>query len=170
MSEMIVPQKQCTKCHEWKPATPEHFYRHKKSPDGLYPQCKACKDAYRKTPEGRDVVKRKVEKWRKTESGKAWVRAKFQRRDSENDPARHAAHNSVRNAVQRGKLQPIGNCKCAMCNRQAEEYHHWSYAPEHRLNVIPLCQPCHANLHRMRMELKSMIEGLLVTENYPQST
>lgn len=26
--------------------------------------------------------------------------------------------------------------------------HHWSYEPEHRLDVIPLCTTCHAAVHR----------------------
>lgn len=26
-------------------------------------------------------------------------------------------------------------------------YHHWSYAPEHRLDVIALCLGCHMRIH-----------------------
>ncbi len=36
-----IPQKQCTACQQWLPATPEFF--HRSGERGLYPQCKVCK-------------------------------------------------------------------------------------------------------------------------------
>ena len=162
MSDLIVPQKQCTKCKEWFPATPEYFYRHKKSRDGLYYSCKTCKDGYRHTPEGREVVKRKVEKWRKTENGLAFVRAKYQRRDELLPPEKREARERVNLAVSSGKLPRVKNCSCFMCGGQADEYHHWSYKPEHYLDVIPLCQICHSGLHRMRSDLRAKIEVMAI--------
>lgn len=38
--------KQCTKCKEEKPATPEYFRRNKNNKDGLSHQCKACFKVY----------------------------------------------------------------------------------------------------------------------------
>jgi hypothetical protein len=41
-----VPMKRCSKCGEEKPATAEYFFRDRRRKDGLYPQCKDCKNAY----------------------------------------------------------------------------------------------------------------------------
>ena len=38
--------KRCSKCLELKPATPEFFHRNASTPDGLYPYCKPCRNAY----------------------------------------------------------------------------------------------------------------------------
>lgn len=140
-------KKRCTRCQEWKLATPEYFYRHKKSVDGYYPQCKVCKDGYRHTTKGKEVTKRKNDNWRKTENGVAFLRAKSQRRQVELDPQKIGARQSVNNAVHTGRLQPIKSCACLMCGNQAQEYHHWSYDTEYWLDVIPLCQPCHTSVH-----------------------
>lgn len=142
-----APTKRCSKCRIEYPASSEHFYHHKRSKDGFYPQCKSCKDSYRQTPKGREVTKRKVNKWRKTEKGTAFVREKLRRRKDDIDPLKLSARQSVNYAVHTGKLQPIKSCTCQICGKQAEEYHHWSYEPEHWLDVIPLCQPCHTKLH-----------------------
>jgi len=49
----------------------------------------------------------------------------------------------VNNAVRDGKLIPAKTLNCHFCSKQAEQYHHKSYAPEHRLEVIPVCRKCH---------------------------
>lgn len=36
------PEKQCSGCHRYFPATPDYFHRRGKSPDGLQHHCKAC--------------------------------------------------------------------------------------------------------------------------------
>ncbi len=40
-----IPQKRCSTCNTLSPATPEFFYRTKKSKDGLMAQCKTCQNA-----------------------------------------------------------------------------------------------------------------------------
>lgn len=42
-----IPQKRCTKCREEKPATNEYYNVDKKRKDGLYPQCKVCRQKIR---------------------------------------------------------------------------------------------------------------------------
>lgn len=37
-----APQKRCSKCKQWKPATPDYFPRDRGRKDGLYVYCKAC--------------------------------------------------------------------------------------------------------------------------------
>lgn len=41
------PLKRCTRCHEWKPATAEFFYRNKATKSGLSFSCKVCGARYR---------------------------------------------------------------------------------------------------------------------------
>lgn len=38
-----IPQKQCTKCKQWFPATTDFFWKHSRG--GLYPRCIPCKKA-----------------------------------------------------------------------------------------------------------------------------
>lgn len=37
--------KQCTRCKEWYPGTPEYFHRDKYKPDGITVRCKKCQCA-----------------------------------------------------------------------------------------------------------------------------
>lgn len=60
------------------------------------------------------------------------------------------AHSAVRKAIIDGVLPRPETCE--ECGRKASRanvvvYHHWSYLPEHRLDVIPLCSCCHIRLH-----------------------
>lgn len=47
-SDNHTPQKRCSKCKQWFPATPEYFYNHKRSSDGLDPRCITCRRATKK--------------------------------------------------------------------------------------------------------------------------
>lgn len=47
-STPVAPSKQCTKCKNSYPATPEFFTRHKRTKDGLNCQCKVCTYAKRR--------------------------------------------------------------------------------------------------------------------------
>lgn len=42
MSDISIPQKRCSHCHNFFDATPENFYRCKSRKDGLANYCKAC--------------------------------------------------------------------------------------------------------------------------------
>lgn len=73
-----------------------------------------------------------------------------------------AAHNAVSKAICDGVLaRPT---ECTICHsdgwvtrpanqyRQAYQtftlrYHHWSYLPEHQLDVVPVCGLCHRRVH-----------------------
>lgn len=60
---------------------------------------------------------------------------------------RRRANWAVGNAVERGKLPRVRTLQCTYCPNQAQGYHHHKgYAPEHRLDVIPVCHPCHVAL------------------------
>lgn len=58
MSDTIpqdTPQKQCSKCKQFFPATPQFFTRDKTKPGGWYSSCKNCCRTYHKRP---DVIER----------------------------------------------------------------------------------------------------------------
>lgn len=132
----IIPLKRCTKCGNEYPATTEYFHRHNVAKDKLYQQCKICKNAYYHTPNGKQVHRRKVSKWRKTISGKRSVAPR--------ENARHA----VGRAIANGKLQPPNVFECTICDNQAQEYHHPSYDRRHWLTVVPMCKNCHIEWHK----------------------
>jgi len=58
------------------------------------------------------------------------------------------ARAAVNSAVRAGKMVPAKFLHCVRCENEAAEYHHWSYLPEHRLEVIPLCKQCHVETYR----------------------
>lgn len=45
MNDSTIPQKRCTTCQQFFPATSEYFTRSKSTKDGLYTKCKKCKQA-----------------------------------------------------------------------------------------------------------------------------
>lgn len=64
------------------------------------------------------------------------------------------AHTAVRNALDSGRLLAPSACEaCGQLQRQTEGgrpwvvLHHWSYARECWLDVIPLCYSCHRRVH-----------------------
>ncbi len=68
-------------------------------------------------------------------------------RYTELHPERDAARLAVYRAVNHKQLPKVRKCKCADCGKQAQHYHHESYAPEDQLKVIPLCCSCHKKRH-----------------------
>lgn len=151
-----MPTKQCSKCRQIKDL--ELFFRRSDTSDGRRADCKVCKSKadreYEKRPEVREKQRKQhkafferhkekiMQKYRQgmykqivLRSRAAWI---------ERNPEAHSAHNSVRNAVVRGRLARISTRRCAHCGGQAHHYHHHNgYGPEHRLDVIPLCRKCH---------------------------
>ncbi len=60
---------------------------------------------------------------------------------------------AVQNAVRDGKMPRAWSLPCADCSVMASEYdHHKGYEFEHRLDVQPVCQPCHKLRGIMRGE------------------
>jgi len=55
------------------------------------------------------------------------------------------AHTAVSLAVREGRLPPLGTC--LLCDQPAAARHHWSYLPEHWLDVVQLCHKHHADVH-----------------------
>lgn len=71
--------------------------------------------------------------------GKATIRNR-QRKES---PEQIKARSAVSKAIKIGKLPRPDTLKCS-CGEKAKQYHHHKgYAPEHWLDVVPICRKCH---------------------------
>lgn len=75
------------------------------------------------------------------------------------DPAHEAARRAVAYAIKTGRLEHPNSLPCADCghlgagghrSRRHEYDHFLGYAPEHRLDVQPVCTLCHADRERAR--------------------
>lgn len=158
----IIPQKQCSKCRELFPATSEYFHRDKKSKDGLRNVCKICQRTVSAVYylENADKIKSNVAEWQRENYDK-WYGYEKNSRHKNPEPSRNsvkryrrkypektAAREAVKHAVQVGKIPSATTCTCELCGSKARAYHHWSYLPEHRLDVIPLCPKCHSKVHQ----------------------
>ena len=159
--------KDCTKCKDIKPL--DEFYNNKTRPYGKTDWCDSCTKEHRNTSEFRahqrkyrikPEVKAKEKEYYKTTnykmsqqryktSPKGRVVAKRQdKRREDLHPEKRKAKDFVHNMVRAGVLPQINTQKCKHCGNRADHYHHWSYLPEHWIEVIPLCKQCHVNLHQ----------------------
>lgn len=173
----IPPLKHCPKCGNEYPATIEYFHRSVKSSDGLRSCCKQCRKSesrlyYDKNKERLDT---RNEQWRKNNPDKMreyqrrYVSKNPERVDQskqqyyknnadrlyekikrrrKSEPDKYNARKAVQIAVASGKIQPISECFCSQCGKQAQHYHHWSYNVDHWLDVTPLCAKCHMKTHK----------------------
>lgn len=156
----------CTRCKDIKPL--DEFHNNATRPDGKTDWCKVCASEYKSRPETLAMQRRrkaspKGQAWQRNywttdaykESQRRYRQSKKGKRAAEKHtsrykgryPERIIAKDAVNNAVRDGKLPPIQEQKCQHCDSCADHYHHWSYLPEHRLDVIPLCKDCHIALH-----------------------
>lgn len=159
MFEPIIT-KQCYKCKRIKPIV--EFYKQKSQKDGFKSHCKICSETwtiqYRKTEKGMKAVRFTMRKYRKSEKGKAYQKQYYQtekrkevsrlanKKYRQNNPEKIQAQNAVQYAMKIGNLLCARNFQC-FCGKQAQHYHHSSYAPEHWLDVIAVCIPCHRKVH-----------------------
>lgn len=60
---------------------------------------------------------------------------------------RRTRRKAVSAARHNGLLCSPQDYECQVCGRQAEQWHHWSYAKQYETDVIPLCTACHRRLH-----------------------
>jgi len=107
---------------------------------------------YRQSENGKFVIK----EYFRSEKGKASIR-RYQRSEkgkaasqkyAKLNPEKRKAKTAVMVAVKYGELPRPDTFKCE-CGKQAQHYHHHSYAPEHWFDVIPLCAKCHRNIPLM---------------------
>lgn len=144
MSEQVVT-KQCCKCKQTKSIN--LFSKNKHYRDGFQYECKLCRlqsnRIWRRTHSGRkcEYNSRHTEKGRKTVLRR---KIKYRRKY----PERIKAQQSVRRAIKKGVLPHLSECSCILCSKSSAEYHHWSYLPQHWMDVWPVCVACHNKLHK----------------------
>lgn len=170
MAEQIIT-KSCNKCKL--PKTPTEFSKSKQMKGGYRNDCKICQSKYQKeynqTEKGRKAQKKGQKRYRQTEKCKIrnrrynqsqkrkLARKRYQITEKYKltrknwhiqNPQYKKALNAICCAVKVDKLPRINTLPCHYCGEQAEQYHHHKgYAPEHRLDVIPLCKQCHRKIH-----------------------
>lgn len=139
MSESIQT-KRCSKCKQIKPTS--EFYKDPRKIGRWCSRCKTCRLKYAK--EHRQTKKYKISRKRYQQSEKG--KATYKRYQIQN-PERNKAKSIVKYAVSIGKLPRPDTRLCHYCPKPAQQYHHHKgYAPEHWLDVVPVCIPCHNNL------------------------
>lgn len=144
MSEPIV-FKYCPACKTTKPTST--FSKNAARYDGLGVYCKPCRAVvekpYRQQPKAKAVLNAAYSRYRRSAKGKERNQRQYNKARS-----KRPAYDAVRYAVQTGKLAPVNTCECIECHGQADTYHHPNgYEGKYRLDVIPVCRPCHAILH-----------------------
>lgn len=157
----------CIKCGISKPLS--EFYAHKQMALGVDSKCKECAKALARqrridNPEkARDIDHRKYMKRREAhqERHREWVakhpekmveyKNEWRRRNKE----KQSAHNAVQRAIRDSVLPRASTLPCNRCDDDAQEYHHWSYDPDHWFDVEALCTRCHglADIERRELEV-----------------
>src|SRR5262245_12594825 len=86
------------------------------------------------------TLRRKPRAARKVrQSRPEWRQSQLQAlaRHVDRNPEQAATVRAVQAALKRGQLAKAEHCQALGCtSRKAIEAHHWSYAPEHRLDVL----------------------------------
>lgn len=162
--------KVCFKCGAEKPLS--EFYKHPRMADGHVNKCKECnkkdvrenrldkKDYYdeydRNRPNHEERVKKAAgrvkELWGSDESFKQNI-INHKQKWSNNNQHKRKAQYAVSNALRDGKLFKPDICEQCGTSEKKIQGHHWSYEPEHWLDVIWLCTSCHGKEHKRLNEL-----------------
>lgn len=162
--------KKCFKCGAEKPLS--EFYKHPKMVDGYVNKCKECNkqdvrenrsskkeyyDEYDRNRPNREerakkVLDRTKELYKSDESFKQKILIYNQKWLNENQHKRKAQI-AVGNAKRDGKLFAPDCCEHCGTSEKKIQAHHWSYEPEHWLDVIWLCTTCHGKEHKRLNEL-----------------
>lgn len=104
------------------------------------PRVKQSKLAYyeREKP----AILAQCRQYRSTERGRDVMRRAHQN-ERERFPDHIAARTAVSNAVRDGRLDKPSCCSNCGRSGRIEAHHHLGYEPEHQLDVVWLCPPCH---------------------------
>ena len=164
----------CSKCKQIKPLS--EFYETTKNKDGYRNKCKICylqstkeyrqtdngrlaEKRYKKSPKGKKVARNAHHKWYYKNNGQTRrkiysqsiegkrIRQRIIAKYNQQHPEKVEARKAIKYAIRHGNLNPPTDFICNQCPAQAKEWHHYlDYAPEHFLDVIPVCIPCHKKL------------------------
>ena len=156
----------CIKCKTEKPLS--DFYAHPQTALGVSSKCKECVKAYQKSRRithpriTKDIDHRKYMNRREAhyKTHCIWVAnnpekmGKYKKLWVQGNKNKVNANNCVQKAVTQKDIPRVSTLQCNRCDSQAQEYHHWSYKLEHRLDIEPLCTRCHglADIERRKKE------------------
>lgn len=147
-----MDEKTCTKCGATKQVT--EFQPNKRYRDGYASWCKSCMAQYQRKWGRENVDRRRAISERHKQKHPEKFQACHERYCVDN-PDKRNAKNAVMHAVVKGTLPKVSTRLCVVCSEQAEHYHHWSYAPEHWLDVIPVCVKCHKMIHTGEISIEN---------------
>ena len=162
--------KRCKDCLITQPLS--EYYKHKQMADGHLNKCKSCVKG--RVSSHRDNNLERIQEYDRNRPNKeervAKVRDKYfetketdpvlfkERNNSrsinyrEKNPEKYKATNAVNSAIKYGRL--VKSLSCARCEcSDGLQGHHWSYLPEHHLDVEWLCVSCHSEEHVRLQEL-----------------
>lgn len=158
MPEIALPVfKTCPGCKARKGL--DEYHRSSREHDGRQTYCKPCQIARAREsllkriadPEARKQanavarVRHKANRLAKPELYSSILR-RGQSRYRAKHKERVKARWKVANEVKRGRMPHPSTLLCRCGAPAAEYHHHMGYAPEHELDVIPLCGPCHDSI------------------------
>lgn len=174
--------KKCFKCGIEKELT--EFYKHPRMADGTVNKCKECnkkdvienrldkKDYYDVYDRNRPNASERVVRQSKVRSLKFQTdleyreeRLQWQRDFRKRDPNRYGARQAITYGVKVGKINKPTSCEHCGTSEKNIQGHHWSYLPEHWLDVIWLCTSCHGKEHKRLNELGRDPDKLNEMEN-----
>ncbi len=134
--------KVCATCRDEKP---RHAYRrHMGSHDGLRKHCRECTETGRHKPVSEGLAARRRRKVRESQSAWQQTHRRALKKASTRYPHKQAAVRAVSAAVKSGRLVRGTTCSAKGCRSGKHiEGHHWSYEPEHWLDVAWVCAKHH---------------------------
>lgn len=140
----MTTEKVCSKCGVCKPI--DSFYKSPGYKDGHHTWCKNCVSQYYKSrySTDADAIRDRNNRYRKFHPE---YRKRLRDNQRKNNPEQYRARKNLNSRIRRGTFPSVQGKACSHCGLPATEYHHWSYAPEHWFDVIPLCRECHKCLH-----------------------
>ncbi|MCK9370446.1 hypothetical protein M0R04_11100 [Candidatus Dojkabacteria bacterium] len=62
-------------------------------------------------------------------------------------------YTKIRIAIKKGDLPSPNTLNCAICNKQAVEYHHYDYTRP--FEVTPVCNMCHSHIHHPNPNIRN---------------
>lgn len=160
----------CKSCGLSKPL--DKFYSHPKASNGKDSSCKPCRrekvtanrrskpDYYQSYDRNRPNHAERIAKQGEVVKLKRETDDAFRLKVnsvnvswSNRNPEKRKAQYTLSSAVRDGKLVRPDECEHCLKSGVRIQGHHWSYLPEHRLDVVWLCTGCHGAEHRRLNEL-----------------
>ncbi len=172
MSKQSI-SKRCPKCKEIKPIS--EFWKSKQK--GFQCYCKLCAvlsvKKYQKTNKSKTYQKRYFQskkgrafqkQYRQSKKGKI-TNLKAAKKYIACHPEQIKPKSAVNQAVIADKIPRPDTLQCHYGAHPAEVYHHHKgYAPEHWLDVVPICRKCHKFIHN-NIYSSSTKKRILFSEN-----